>query len=199
MLQITIRHLDKLQCTQAKYGQRYLMNLKAFGDSKHARISQALTILLVVLVLILITLLAAYVYLKKDSVRQRLSPLFEAVSRKVQYTTIESQEVWVSDASKGIFSRLHKVVNRKQKNFVLWSHDFYEFSMKRVSGIYYVRYIWLDVFFLFAITQFYETEVLFLIRQEFFFHTWYVCNEFWITSEVYEKMLFSLQNIFSIN
>lgn len=69
------------------------MNLKALGESKHARISQSLTILLVILVLILITLLVAYVYLKKETVRQKLSPLFEAVNRKVQYTTIESQDV----------------------------------------------------------------------------------------------------------
>lgn len=90
---VHVRHLDKLQCSQAKSGQRYVMNLKALGDSKHARISQALTVLLVILVLILVTLLAAYVYLKKDTVKQKLSPLLDAVGRKVQYTTIESQEV----------------------------------------------------------------------------------------------------------
>lgn len=69
------------------------MNLKAYGQSRHARLSQSLTILLVILVLILVTLLGAYIYLKKDTVRQKMSPLFEAVNRKVRYTTIESQDV----------------------------------------------------------------------------------------------------------
>lgn len=87
------RDKDTLQCHQTKYGTKYIMNLKNLAESKHAKISQALTILLVILVLILLTLLGAYAYLKKGSMRGRFSPLLEAVSRKVHYNKIESQDV----------------------------------------------------------------------------------------------------------
>lgn len=90
---VKIRNEDKLECINAKYGKRYIVNLKNLTESKHAKISKILTVLLVVLVCILLTLVSAYVYLKKDSVRTKLSPVFEAITRKVQYTTIESQEV----------------------------------------------------------------------------------------------------------
>lgn len=90
---VKVRNLERLECHQAKYGRKYIMNLKNLAEGKHARISQALTVLLCVLVVILITLLAAYAYLKKETVTHKLSPLFDAVSRKVQYTTIESQDV----------------------------------------------------------------------------------------------------------
>ncbi|CAH0553056.1 unnamed protein product [Brassicogethes aeneus] len=90
---VEVRNLERLECHQSKYGTKYIMNLKNLAEAKHATISRSLTVLLVVLVLVLITLLAAYAYLKKDSVRNKLSPIFDAVSRKVHYTTIESQEV----------------------------------------------------------------------------------------------------------
>ncbi|CAH1114419.1 unnamed protein product [Psylliodes chrysocephalus] len=90
---VIIRDKDTLQCHQTKYGTKYIMNLKNLAESKHAKISQALTILLVILVLILLTLLGAYAYLKKGSMRGRFSPLLEAVSRKVHYNKIESQDV----------------------------------------------------------------------------------------------------------
>lgn len=90
---VKIRNEDKLECTNLQNGRRYIMNLKTLTDSKQARISKALTVLLVVLVCILTTLVAAYVYLKHEAVRTKFSPVLEAITRKVQYTTIESQEV----------------------------------------------------------------------------------------------------------
>ncbi|XP_023012766.2 trophoblast glycoprotein [Leptinotarsa decemlineata] len=90
---VSVRHLDSLECHQAKYGKKYIMNLKNLAESKHAKISKALTVLLVVLVLILLALLCAYVYLKKDSVKSKWRPLLESVTRKVQYNKIESQDV----------------------------------------------------------------------------------------------------------
>ncbi|VEN54432.1 unnamed protein product, partial [Callosobruchus maculatus] len=82
-----------LQCLQSKHGNKYLLNLQSLVESKSAKVSKALKVLLVILVVILVTLMSAYVYLKKESVKNRLNPLLEAVTRKVQYTTIESQEV----------------------------------------------------------------------------------------------------------
>ncbi|XP_056630097.1 phospholipase A2 inhibitor [Diorhabda carinulata] len=92
---VKVRDLEMLQCHQIKYGTEYIMNLKILAESKNAKISQALTVLLIVLVFILLTLLSAYAYLKKDSVKSSLSPIFESVTRKVQYNKIESQDVYV--------------------------------------------------------------------------------------------------------
>nr|CAI5846858.1 unnamed protein product [Callosobruchus analis] len=90
---VTIRHPERLQCLQSKHGNKYLLNLKSLAETKSVKVSKALKVLLVILVVILLTLMSAYVYLKKESVKNRLNPLLEAVTRKVQYTTIESQEV----------------------------------------------------------------------------------------------------------
>lgn len=90
---VKVRNLEHLECHQGQYGRKYIMNLKNLAETRHTRISQALTVILVILVVIFITLLSAYVYLKKESVKERLSPILDAVSRKVQYTTIESQDV----------------------------------------------------------------------------------------------------------
>lgn len=90
---INVRHKESLQCKTTKYGQKYIVNMKSLAESSQAKVSQALTVLLVILVFILLSLLGAYVYLKKDSVRTKLSPVFDAITRKVQYTTIESQDV----------------------------------------------------------------------------------------------------------
>ncbi|XP_072378876.1 trophoblast glycoprotein [Diabrotica undecimpunctata] len=90
---VKVRDVDILQCHQTKYGTKYIINLKNLAESKNAKISQALTILLVILVLILLSLLSAYVYLKRESMKGKLSPLFEAVTRKVHYNKIESQDV----------------------------------------------------------------------------------------------------------
>lgn len=90
---VKVRNVQNLECHQSKFGRRYILNLKNLAESKHAKISQALTVLLAILVVILFTLLMAYVYLKRDNVRKKLSPVIEAVTRKVQYTTIESQDV----------------------------------------------------------------------------------------------------------
>ncbi|CAG9768874.1 unnamed protein product [Ceutorhynchus assimilis] len=88
---VKIRNEDALTCWNVKFGK--ILNLKSLTESKHAKFSKALMVLLVVLVCILLTLITAYVYLKKDSVKTKLSPVLEAITRKVQYTTIESQEV----------------------------------------------------------------------------------------------------------
>ncbi|CAG9859560.1 unnamed protein product [Phyllotreta striolata] len=90
---VMVKNRDTLQCHQTKYGTKYIMNLKNLAELKHAKISQALTVLLVILVLILVTLLGAYGYLKKDSMRGKFGPFLEAVSRKVQYNRIDSQDV----------------------------------------------------------------------------------------------------------
>lgn len=90
---VKVRNLERLECHQGQYGRKYIMDLKNLAETKHARISQALTVILVILVVVLITLLSAYIYLKRESVKERLSPILDAVSRKVQYTTIESQDV----------------------------------------------------------------------------------------------------------
>lgn len=89
---VNVRRSEKLECFP-RPGQKVTANLRAYAENKYKKISQALMILLVVLVFILVTLLFAYIYLKKDSVKNRLSPLFDVVTRKVQYTTIESQDV----------------------------------------------------------------------------------------------------------
>lgn len=90
---VIVRNKDLLECKQTKYGKRYLINLKHMFDAKHARVSNAITILLVILALILVTLLAALAYLSREKLNARFKPLIDVVSRKVQYTTIESQDV----------------------------------------------------------------------------------------------------------
>lgn len=90
---VQIRHRDSLDCHQSKYGQKVILNLNGLAEAKHAKMSQGLIVLLVVLVIILISLSIAYVYLKKEQVKNKLAPIFEAATRKVQYTTIESQDV----------------------------------------------------------------------------------------------------------
>ncbi|KAF2885256.1 hypothetical protein ILUMI_20922 [Ignelater luminosus] len=90
---VTIRNKDLVQCHQSKSVNTYILNLKNFAENKHARVSRAVTILVIVLTIILVSLLAAYAYLSKDRLRTRLTPLLEIVSRKVHYTTIESQDI----------------------------------------------------------------------------------------------------------
>lgn len=93
MTNVTVRNKEHLECHQNKNERRYIVNLKNLAESKQAKLSQAIVVLLVLLVLILLALLSAYTYLSKDKIRKKLHPLIEAVSRKVQYTTIESQDV----------------------------------------------------------------------------------------------------------
>lgn len=90
---VDVQDKDHLECHQAKYGTKYIVNLKNLAVAKHERISQAITVLLIILVVILITLLAAFAYLKKDKIKGQFAPVLEALTRKVHYTTIESQEV----------------------------------------------------------------------------------------------------------
>lgn len=90
---VTVRNRQHLECHQNRDDRRYVVNLKNLAETKHARLSQAIIVLLVILTLVLLTLLSAYAYLSKDKIRTKLHPLIDAVSRKVQYTTIESQDV----------------------------------------------------------------------------------------------------------
>ncbi|XP_044262926.1 trophoblast glycoprotein [Tribolium madens] len=91
--QVEVRNKDHLECHQAKYGNKYILNLKNLAAAKHAKISQGITVLLIVLTIVLLTLLATYAYLKKDKVKTRFGPVVEALTRKVHYTTIDSQDV----------------------------------------------------------------------------------------------------------
>lgn len=91
--QVVIRNKDHLECHQAKYGNKYILNLKNLAAAKHAKISQGITVLLIVLSIILLTLLVTYGYLKKDKVKGRFGPVVDALTRKVHYTTIDSQDV----------------------------------------------------------------------------------------------------------
>ncbi|KAL1505913.1 hypothetical protein ABEB36_005362 [Hypothenemus hampei] len=90
---VKIRNEDKLECVNAKYGKKYIFNLKSISDKQQAKISKGLTILLGILVCVLLILSVAYAYLKKEMLRVKLSPVLDVISRKVQYTTIESQDV----------------------------------------------------------------------------------------------------------
>lgn len=90
---VTIRNKDNLQCNLNKYGSKYTIHLKTLAEGKHAKVSRAITILLVILALILVSLLGAYVYISKKKIQSKLGPLIDKVTRKVQYTTIESQDV----------------------------------------------------------------------------------------------------------
>lgn len=90
---VTIRNKDYLKCVNSKYGGKPIFSLKNLAENKHAKFSKAITILLVVLVIILISLVSAVAYLSRDKIKNKLNPLFDIVSRKVQYTTIESQDV----------------------------------------------------------------------------------------------------------
>ncbi|KAK9874883.1 hypothetical protein WA026_005695 [Henosepilachna vigintioctopunctata] len=82
-----------LECHHARYGKKYIMNLKNFADAKNARMSKAITVLLVVLTIVFISLVAGFIYLRKTSVKNKLSPIFNSITRKVHYTHIESQDV----------------------------------------------------------------------------------------------------------
>lgn len=90
---VTIRNRDHLQCYRNKYGNEYIFNLKGLVESRNLKFNKAMIVLLVVLVLILISLLGAYIYLIKDKLQKKLNPLLDVVTRKVHYTTIESQDV----------------------------------------------------------------------------------------------------------
>ncbi|XP_060524736.1 leucine-rich repeat-containing protein 70 isoform X2 [Cylas formicarius] len=90
---VQVRHLENLECAQAKYGKKYPVKVMSLIESRHVKISQSLTVLLAVLLCVLISLMVAYFYLKRDQMRSRFSPILEAITRKVQYTTIEAQDV----------------------------------------------------------------------------------------------------------
>ncbi|XP_017781729.1 PREDICTED: insulin-like growth factor-binding protein complex acid labile subunit [Nicrophorus vespilloides] len=90
---VTIRGKESIQCHSAKFGTNHLINLKTLAEGKHATVSKGVTVLLVILVLVLISLISAYVYLSKDKLKNKLGPILDKVTRKVQYTTIESQAV----------------------------------------------------------------------------------------------------------
>lgn len=91
---VTIRNKDYLQCVTSKNGRKYMFSLKHLAEAKHAKFSKAITVLLVILVLVVISLLSVYAYLRRDKwIKKRLNPFFDVVTRKVHYTTIDSQDV----------------------------------------------------------------------------------------------------------
>lgn len=90
---VVIRNKRTLQCQHSRYGTRYIINLTNFAEAKHARVSKALTILLVVLTIVLLSLVAAFAYLRKETMKNKLSPIFDTITRKVHYTHIETQDV----------------------------------------------------------------------------------------------------------
>lgn len=90
---VKIRNREFLECSQTKYGRRYIINLKHMFDHRHKKVSNAITILLVILAIILVSLTAALAYLSREKLNAKFRPIIDVVSRKVHYTTIESQEV----------------------------------------------------------------------------------------------------------
>lgn len=90
---VTVRNKDSLKCVNSKYGSKPIFSLKNLAESKHAKFSKAITVLLVILAIILISLISAVAYLSREKIKSKLNPIFDIVSRKVQYTTIESQDV----------------------------------------------------------------------------------------------------------
>lgn len=91
---VVIRHKNQMQCyVNSGAGVRRWVNLKNLGEAKHAKLSKAITVMLVILSLVLVSLVGAYIYLNRTRLRNRMSPLLDVVSRKVHYTTIESQIV----------------------------------------------------------------------------------------------------------
>ncbi|KRT81714.1 hypothetical protein AMK59_5595 [Oryctes borbonicus] len=90
---VVIRHEKELQCYVTIGNMRRAVNLNTIGETKRAKLSNAITVLLVTLGLVLVSLVAAYGYLNRARLRNRMSPILDVVSRKVQYTTIESQIV----------------------------------------------------------------------------------------------------------
>lgn len=90
---VKIHDRDHLQCYISSGNARIPVNLKAFAEGKHAKLSKAITVMLVILGLVMASLLSAYIYMNKDRLKQRMSPILDVVSRKVHYTTIESQIV----------------------------------------------------------------------------------------------------------
>ncbi|KAB0802044.1 hypothetical protein PPYR_04230 [Photinus pyralis] len=90
---VTVRNKELVQCREERLGNKFIYNLNSLVDSKHARVSRAVSVLVVVLSIILLSLFGAYVYIIKDKLHTKLTPLLDIVSRKVHYTTIESQDV----------------------------------------------------------------------------------------------------------
>lgn len=90
---VTIRNRDRLQCYRNKYGNEYIFDLKGLVEARNTKFNNAIVVLLVILVMILISLLGVYAFLIRDKLRTKLNPLLDVVTRKVHYTTIESQDV----------------------------------------------------------------------------------------------------------
>lgn len=90
---VSVRRKEALQCTSTKHGKRYILNLQQYTTAKHARLNRAVTVLLAVLALVLASLLGAYVYVSREKLGKKMKPVFVIVSRKVHYTTIDSQDV----------------------------------------------------------------------------------------------------------
>lgn len=88
---VTIRNKELLECRQVKNGKIHTVNLKHMFDEKVSYLSHVRKILLLTLTIIFILILIAYAYVSKEKLLQ-LRPTFDVISRKVHYTTIESQQ-----------------------------------------------------------------------------------------------------------
>lgn len=90
---VTLHNRDHLQCRRNKNGEEIIFSLKDLVELRKSKFNSAVVVLLVVLVLILVSLLGVYAFLVRDKIRTRVNPFLEPVTRKVHYTTIESQDV----------------------------------------------------------------------------------------------------------
>jgi len=90
---VTVRNKEKLECHSNKFGNKYVVNLKSLAENKQVKASNTMTVLLVVLTIALVSLIAGYIYIRKDKLKLKVGPFLDQVSRKIQYTTIESQPV----------------------------------------------------------------------------------------------------------
>lgn len=90
---VIVRNRDFLTCNQNRNGEKYVINLKTLAESKQAKVSSAVNVLVAVLIVVFLSLMGVYGYVRRDRLKAKLAPVIDAVTRKVQYTTIESQDV----------------------------------------------------------------------------------------------------------
>lgn len=90
---VTVRGKDNLWCLRGR--NRVAVTLKnAFdGSNRHTAAPKAITVVLVILAMVLVLLLGALAYLSKEKLSAKFRPCMDVISRKVHYTTIESQDV----------------------------------------------------------------------------------------------------------
>lgn len=87
---VTVRDKEHLTCS---HSNKYIVNLSNLVEARHAKVTSTVTILIVVMVIALISVVGAVAFLKRNQLKVKFAPVLDAVTRKVQYTTIESQDV----------------------------------------------------------------------------------------------------------